>query len=44
MQGEKPEIILNNKLFSLKFRALSDADGCKSKYYPSVAEPRIKQH
>jgi hypothetical protein len=27
-----------------EFQALSDAKGCKSKYCPSVAEPRIKQH
>jgi len=27
----------------LEFQALSDADGCKSKYYHSVAGRRIKQ-
>jgi len=36
--------ICDNMYFSLKFRALSDADGWKSNYCPCVARIRIKQH
>jgi hypothetical protein len=28
----------------LELQAVSDADGCNSKYCPSVAGPRITQH
>ena len=36
-------LIWDNISLSLEFQTLSDADGCKPKYCPSAAGPRIKQ-
>lgn len=36
-------LVLDYTSFCLEFQALSEADGCTSKYSPSVAGPRVKR-